>query len=173
MAAAFDSDSLQNGWRLGVAHGMILLLAVLDLISFSMPYAGNVRPFFLLVGVYYWAVYRPTLMPPWYVFALGLMTDILSGLPVGLSAFVLVCVQWIVRSQRLYLMGQSFLGMWMGFGVTCLIVAAMQIILFSVVTQSLPPVAPALASVGLSVCLFPAISLALVGTHRLLPASSA
>lgn len=155
-----------------VAHGAVLLLALLDLISFSMPYAGNVRPFFLLIAVYYWAVYRPTLLPPWYIFGLGLLTDILSGLPVGLSAFVLVAVQWIVRSQRLFLMGQSFLGLWMGFAVTCLIVAAMNLVLFSMVTQSLPPLGPALASVGLSICLFPAISLMLVGTHRILPRSS-
>lgn len=165
-------ETLNWTLRLVLAQLVTLSILCLSLGSFSIPLTGEVRPHLLLAAVFYWAVYRPTLMPPWYVFILGLLTDILSGLPLGLNAFILVAVHWVVRTQRVYLMGQSFFGLWMGFAVTCFLAFSAQWILFAIVARSLVPASPSLASAGLTILVFPLISLLLVMIHRILPVAS-
>jgi rod shape-determining protein MreD len=158
--------------RLLLAQIVVLFFLCLNLVSFSIPFAGDVRPHFLLAAVFYWAVYRPTLLPPWYAFALGMLMDILSGVPLGLNAFILIAVQWVVRTQRVYLMGQSFFGLWMGFAVTCFLAASAQWTLFTVASHSVAPAGPTLASIGMSILVFPLISLTLVMVHKILPVAS-
>lgn len=170
-----NTDFLETlSWilRLLVAQVMIAFMLCLNLISFSIPYAGDVRPHFLLIAIFYWAVYRPTLIPPWYAFALGILIDVLTGVPMGLNAFILIAVQWVVRSQRVYLMGQSFFGLWMGFAVTCFLATSAQWCLFAIVSHSIASGGPALASAGMSILVFPLISLLLVLVHKILPVAS-
>jgi rod shape-determining protein MreD len=159
------------GWafRVLIAQVLTLILFALNLVSFSLPYAGEMRPFFLLMAIYYWAIYRPTLLPPIAAFALGLGLDILSGFPVGLNALLLLAVQMIVRRNRLFLMGQPYGMVWMGFGLTCLTVAGAQWAFFAMMSQGLPAFEPAGAAALLSVAVFPLVTLFLILAHRMLP----
>lgn len=165
-------ETLNWTLRLVLAQCVTLFILCLSLVSFSIPLTGEVRPHLLLAAIFYWSVYRPTLIPPWYVFVLGLLVDVLSGIPLGLNAFILVAVHWVVRTQRVYLMGQSFLGLWMGFAVTCFLSFSAQWSLFVLVTQSLVPAGPSLASAALTILVFPLVSLFLVLIHRILPVAS-
>ncbi len=101
---------IQSTARLAIPLILLGLMILLGLLSLPVPYAGSARPALVLMAVYYWAIYRPTLVPPFLCFAAGLLTDILSGMPLGLNALVLVIVQWIVRSQRRFLMGPDIYG---------------------------------------------------------------
>lgn len=156
-------------WRLALAHFVTLCLLFLNLVSFSFPSMGEVRPLFFLMAVFYWAVYRPTLIPPALVFVLGLVMDILSGFPIGLNALILLAAQWLVRSQRLFLMGQSFLMLWAGFMVTAFLVVFIQWLSFAVISRAFSPLWPVLMEMGLSILVFPLISLLFVFVHRVLP----
>ena len=89
-----------------------VLLAVLP---FGVPRLAVVTPFFALIVVYYWSVYRPDLLPVWAVFLLGLCQDVLTGAPTGLVALVLVLVHALAVSQRRVLLGQTFAVEWAGF----------------------------------------------------------
>src|SRR5688572_30014044 len=133
------------GWgaRVLMAQMLTLLLFTLNLVSFSLPYAGEMRPFFLLMAIYYWAIYRPTLLPPVAAFTLGLLLDVLSDFPLGLNAILLLAVQLIVRRNRLFLMGQPYGMVWMGFGLTCITVAGAQWAFFALMSQGLPGIEPA------------------------------
>lgn len=155
--------------RLSVAQAVTFVLFILSLCAFSIPHAGEIRPFFLLMAVYYWCVFRPTLLPPAVVFTAGLLIDFFSGLPAGLTAGILVMVQWIVRSQRRYLMGQSYVVLWTGFAIVCFSSAFVQWGLFGLTRLSWPPVEPILAGAALSVFLFPPVAAALQLVHRILP----
>lgn len=155
--------------RLCLAHGVTFALFLLTLCSFSIPYTGQVRPFFLLMALYYWSVFRPTLVPPSAAFLMGLMVDFLSGLPGGLTAGLLVAVQWIVRSQRRYLMGQSYVVLWTGFAMVSFGAAALQWAVFGLTRLDWPPIEPIAASAGLTVLLFPPVVVVLQRVHRLLP----
>lgn len=159
------------GWTAGVlaAHGLLAALFLLSIVSFSIPHTAEIKPFFVLMAVYYWSVCRPTLLPPAAVFAVGLALDALSGLPVGLSAAILVAAQGIVRGQRRYLMGQSYVVLWTGFAIVCMASALAQWGLFGLTRMAWPSPVPVAVSCGISILLFAPVSYGLHLIHRLFP----
>ena len=95
--------------------GLVTLLAVLIMVlPLGVSFAAVVTPFLSLMAVYYWSIYRPDLLPPAAVFAIGVLQDILTGGPVGLLALVLLLVQALAVSQRRILLGQAFSVEWAG-----------------------------------------------------------
>ena len=161
--------------RLLLVQGVIIMFLLLNVVSFSMPHAGDFKPFFLLMVVYYWAIYRPTVMPVAYTFALGLILDFLTELPPGLSALVLLVLQTVVRRSRLFLMGQPYMMVWLGFGILTLAYTLSFWLLMSLANFQIVPMASLvqmLVAAFLSVLLFPLASLLLQGVHRLLPMDS-
>lgn len=169
MADILVSEKISWATRLGFAQLVILFLFVLSLVNVAIPHAGDIRPLFLLMAVYYWAIFRPTLMPPVMAFIWGVLFDALAGLPIGMNAMLFVLVQWVVRDQRLYLMGQSYVTLWLGFTVTVAIYSLLQWMIFALISFSLPDYRIAFATGLLSIGLFPVVSLVLVFTHRFLP----
>lgn len=150
-----------------------ILIVCLFLVNVQAPLllsAGDAGAPFLLMGIYYWSAYRPTLVPLWLVFILGIMLDLLSGAPVGLNAFVLVAARWLVTDQRLFLMGQPFMIVWLGFIIVCAIAAAAQWLIYGALnlSWSAPETIPAMIALG--AVLFPPVSILLHATHQLLPA---
>ncbi len=172
MGDILTSEKLTWIVRLGVAQLVIGFLFTLNLVNFAIPHAGDIRPLFLLMAVYYWAIFRPTLIPPLMAFVWGVLFDVLSGMPVGMTALLFLIIQWVVRDQRLFLMGQSFVTLWLGFSVTAVVYGLIQWSLFALFTLSLPDYRPAAGTILLSIGLFPLISLLLVFTHRFLPQES-
>ena len=161
--------------RLFLAQGVTIIFLLLNIVSFSMPHAGDFKPFFLLMAVYYWAIYRPTMMPVAYTFALGLIMDLLAELPIGLSALILVALQTIVRHSRLFLMGQPYIMVWLGFGIVALGNAFCLWLVMSLASFSFAPMGALLqtmVAVLLSVMLFPLATLILQGVHRILPVAT-
>jgi rod shape-determining protein MreD len=158
--------------RLLLAQGVIILFLLLNVVSFSMPHAGDFKPFFLLMAVYYWAIYRPTVMPVAYTFVLGLILDFLTELPPGMSALIMLVLQTVVRRSRLFMMGQPYVMVWLGFGITCLTYTLAFWLLMSLKNVSFVPFASfvqMLMAALLSLFLFPLASLLLQGVHRVLP----
>jgi len=154
---------------MALAHGVILIFLLLNIVSFSIPHAGDFKPFFLLMAVYYWSIYRPTLIPVLYVFILAVIMDLQAGLPVGLSALVLIGIQILVRKQRLFLMGQPFVMIWFGFACVALMQMLAQWGAISALNAALMPLTAMVIAWALSIMVFPLASLILLGVHRLLP----
>ncbi len=154
-----------------LAQGVIAVFLLLNVVSFSLPHAGDFKPFFLLMAVYYWAIYRPTLIPVYYTFVLGLVMDLLSGMPPGLTSLVMVALQTLVQKSRLFLMGQPYIMVWIGFSIMALANAFCLWLVLSI-KNGLMPVTPTLVAALLSTLLFPVASLILLGVHKLLPVSS-
>jgi rod shape-determining protein MreD len=170
MSSVDFQEKLNGLWRGALVHLSTLLLLLLSTVSFAAPYISQVRPFLVLMAVYYWAIYRPTIMPPLVVFLMGLMLDILTYAPLGLNALLLVAVQWIVRGQRVFLTGQPFIMIWIGFGFTATLFASAQFLIYLMTTAGAPlPTQALVASTALTFALFPAASLVFVWLHRLLP----
>lgn len=80
-------------------------------------------PLIALAGVYFWAVFRPELLPPYAVFGIGVSHDLVSGGPVGLWALTYLTVYAVALSQRGFLFTAPFIGLWLGFGVAALAAA--------------------------------------------------
>ncbi len=161
--------------RLSLAQGVIIVFLLLNVVSFSMPHAGDFKPFFLLMAVYYWAIYRPTMMPVAYTFILGLVMDLLAELPIGLTALILVALQTIVRRSRLFLMGQPYIMVWLGFAIVSLGYAFCLWLVMSIASfyfARFGALLQTMVAVLLSIMLFPLASLVLQGVHRILPVAA-
>lgn len=155
--------------KLLLAQGIIILLMLLNIVSFSVPHAGSFKPFFLLMAIYYWSIYRPTLIPLAYVFILGIIMDLEAGLPVGLSALLLVMCKTIVQRQRAFLMGQPYVTVWIGFALICLVQIVVLWLVTSLQAMAFMPMTSVLVAAGFSILFFPLISFILLGVHRILP----
>lgn len=94
---------------------LTVLLALAAAVPTHVPGLAPMVPAVALISVYYWTIFRPDLMPALAVFAIGLFQDILSGMPLGVNALVLLLVYGIVLGQRRFFLGKSFLVMWWGF----------------------------------------------------------
>ena len=87
-----------------LAPGLItLLLILLSVMPTKIPGWSHIAPALVLMSVYYWAIYRPDLLPLPAVFALGLIQDVLAGTPIGINAFTLLVAYGLVVSQRRFI----------------------------------------------------------------------
>jgi rod shape-determining protein MreD len=160
---------MEHTARLLVPHLLLMALLILNMASLPLPYADAVKNHLVLMAVYYWAIYRPTLVPPFYCFLIGLAMDVVGGFPLGLNACVLVILQWLVRDQRKFLMGQPFIVIWAAFGLVALSASLMQWGLIGIRGWEWTQPLPLMAGTMISLFLFPFVTMLLVAAHRLLP----
>ena len=146
-------------------------LFVMSVVPMHIPYYGPVRPYFMLMAVFFFAVYRPALMPPSLAFLLGLLVDLLSFTPLGLTSLVLVAVQWIAREQRKFILSQSFLLIWCGFMLLVAASCALQWGMFSLMRVAPVSPGPVAVSAVLTVFMFPPVALLLFFVHRVASAA--
>jgi rod shape-determining protein MreD len=97
--------------------GMVLLLILINALPTRVPGFAAVVPLLPLIGVYYWSIYRPDLMPPALAFCLGLLNDVIAGMPLGVSSLLYLLVQGMTASQRRFFHGKPFRIAWWGFGL--------------------------------------------------------
>ena len=97
--------------------GMVLVLILVNALPTRVPGFAAVVPLLPLIGVYYWSIYRPDLMPPALAFCLGLLNDVISGIPLGVSSLLYLLVQGMTASQRRFFHGKPFRIAWWGFGL--------------------------------------------------------
>lgn len=102
----------------------ILFLIIIMVLPYNIPLIGDIMPFLTLIGVYYWSVFKPELVPVSVIFVLGLLQDILLGSPFGLMSLMLVIVQQFIFFQGRQFLERDFLFNWfvfvmivIGFGI--------------------------------------------------------
>ncbi len=155
--------------RLSVPHILLLLLVILN-VSLPLVPGDIFKPQLVAMAAYYWAVYRPTIMPVYLCFASGLVLDTLIGTPLGLNAISLILIHWLVRSQRRFLTGQTYIAILTVFALVISGVSLLQWGLMALVGDAPFGVMMLLATAGSSIIVFPLASLILWQVHRLLPA---
>ncbi len=163
------SEQLDGFLRFSVPYAAIFFLFTLNLVSFSAPLSTKIEIPFFLMCIYYWSVYRPTLIPPFLVFASGLYFDLLSGMPLGLNAFLFLLVRHFVTEQRLLLTSQTFVVIWIGFMIVAAACIVVQWGLFGLINMYWTPHMPMLLMILAGVLIFPAVSLILNLSHKVLP----
>jgi rod shape-determining protein MreD len=141
-----------------VPFATTILLVILSVMPWHLPGFGQVTPALSLMAVYYWAIFRPDLLPPPAVFAIGLLQDILAGVPLGVNAVTLLLVYAVVSSQRRFFLGKSFLVMWSGFVLVAAGVAAATWLLLAGFYGTLLNPVPAVFQGMLTLALFPCLT---------------
>lgn len=91
-------------------------LAIICIIISTEPLGivgiSHFMPMFGIIFIYYWSLYYPKLFPAWFVLMLGLLEDILYGMPLGISSFSNLLLFGVVLSQRRFLMREPFWVQW-------------------------------------------------------------
>ena len=94
-----------------------VLLAFLGASIWSVPYIGMVMPPLAFIALFYWSSFRPDLFPAWAAFLIGLLTDVLAGTTMGVTALVWTVAHQAILRLSSFLRGQSFLVMWLSFAL--------------------------------------------------------
>lgn len=92
-----------------------LLAAVISVLPLQIPGYAALTPVFTLMAAYHWTIYRPDLLPPAALFAVGLTEDLLAGSPIGVNALLLLLTRIAVLDNRRYFINRNFAFVWTGF----------------------------------------------------------
>lgn len=154
--------------RIAGVYLLLFILLILNLVDIPLMKEDTGRSAFLLIGIYFWTIYRPSLLPYPLVFCAGLILDFLSGGLVGLYALCFMVLVMIVRSQRRFLLGQSWPVVWAGFCVAVVVVTGFQFVAYSLSNWEFPPLIPQFFNLISSFCLYPLILPPMMLLNRLL-----
>ena len=171
-SSIFTYETIRWFARASLVQSFTLFLLLLSMVSLSLPYTGTIKPLLILVPLYYWNLYRPSFIPLFAAFAFGILIDLLAHYPVGLHAALFVVVGLVIKSQRLFMLGQPYLMIWLGFAIVSTSVYAAQWLFFMLIHMRFMPLTDLFASNAISILLYPAIAAILTVMQRILPALS-
>ena len=114
---------VNNGAARMLPFATTLLAAVISVLPLQIPGYAALTPVFTLMAAYHWTIYRPDLLPPLALFAIGLAEDLLAGSAIGLYALLFLLMRTGVMRYRRYFVNRTFPFVWSGF--TLLTIAAM------------------------------------------------
>lgn len=95
----------------------MVIAALVTIIPLRIPGYAALTPAFTLMAAYHWTIYRPDLLPPSLLFAVGLAEDLLTGGPVGVTPLLLLVARAAVLNNRRYFVNRGFAFVWAGFTV--------------------------------------------------------
>lgn len=162
-------EKLEKTIRFATAYALICILWIIDMISIGFTDFQNIKPFLTLMVIFYWSIYRPKLIPSWFVFVIGVIFDLVTGMPVGLTACLLVIIQRILIDQRLTLTGQPFTTVMFGYTSVSAIFYILQWLVFGVLNNAYIDIEYVVGRILVSIIFFPLFYLLLNLTHKILP----
>lgn len=146
------------------------LLGLLGVIILSLPvrlFEGAVpTPVLPLVVVFFWSIYSPNYLPPFSVFFIGLLQDLLSGGPLGMWAGVYLLTQYIVMTQRPYFLGREQRVVWLGFALAAAGSGIILWLVMSLMSGVLLPVRGLIFQMLATVAIYPLFGAGFGHLHR-------
>ena len=94
-----------------------VLAALLSIEPFHIGDSAVLTPAFTLMATYHWTIYRPDLLPALILFLVGMVQDLLSGGPPGVTAVTLLLARAIILIHRRHFVDRQFPFVWAGFTV--------------------------------------------------------
>lgn len=151
---------------------MGLVCVLLSFVPLGRIFGTSVMPAFGLMAIYYWAIVRPEMFPVYAVFLVGLLSDLLSGGPIGLWAFAYVLTYIIVLTQRVLAVNAPFSVFWLGFLLSATFAGFIGWGSASLFYGAFLPVGPLAWHLFVTVALFPLFAwiFGLI-EHRILPSN--
>lgn len=145
-------------------------LAILGVLIANLPvsFLGGLVPAPLLglMPVYFWCLVRPDLMPPFWAFAIGILEDMLSGGPPGIWTVSFVVTYALIDRQRDAFAGLSGLGAILGFATAAAAACASAYFVEAIYYWRMPPLAPVMGELAMSVVFYVPAAMFLGLIHR-------
>lgn len=142
------------------------VMVLLGVMPHGLPHFPTVAPDLAMMTVFYWAIYRPDLLPKWAVILVGLFQDLLGGTLIGVNVAVLLIVHYVGLSQRRTFIGKPFVIAWFGFMVLALGVGVLYWLALAVMSGTVVLAHAVLFQYLLTFASFPLMSWLLVRAHR-------
>jgi rod shape-determining protein MreD len=142
---------------------LLLLLAAAPL---GLPGQAQLQPAAALACVFFWTIAWPGSMPPPVVFLLGLLCDLLSLSPPGVSVLILLTAHGLALRWGRALAGQGLLLAWLAFIVVAAGAAALQWLIISLLSLRALPANATLFQFALTVGLYPTLAALFTRAHR-------
>ena len=90
-----------------------------------------VTPLLPLIPIFYWGRLQTSGMPFWFVFLIGLLMDVVSGTPLGLSALLYLLLLTVWRSKSKDINNSGFIAIWTYFMLSLAIFFVIQLAVMS------------------------------------------
>jgi len=145
---------------------LTVTLILLGTMPLAMPVDWPITPAFGLMAVFYWSVYRPDLLPALAVFALGVLQDLISAAPLGITAVIYLGTYGVVLNQRKVFLGKPFAMSWWGFMMVAIVAAVVRWLLSSIFAGRVLEGHRMVTELAATILLFPLLVWLFVTTHR-------
>jgi len=172
MKNAFSSENINWLWRAAIIQFFILFLFIVSLTNLSHLLGFKSGPYLFLICVFYWSIYRPSMIPLIVSFLLGVIQDLVYEYPVGLHAILYTSFSVALRHQRIFLMGQTYLILWLFFALCCLVYGFLEWSFFSIRYWDFFDLGPLISSVLITIFLYPLMNWLFILLHRMLSSVS-
>lgn len=147
-------DKPHRGWACMPAV-ILVLLTLAGSIHLPLPGWELFAPSFLLMGLYYWFLYQPSLAPYWLAFILGLLQDSLLGIMLGTHALIFMLLRLLIQSQQRTLMRRTMLGVWAIFAGLSFTTMLCYILMMAIGGMAMPGLGNAFMQWLLTAALYP------------------
>lgn len=141
-------------WKL-VPLVITFILLVFCTIPKHMGGIGYVMPVLTLIPIFYWGKLQISEVPYWFAFIIGLLTDIMSGTPIGMSAMLYLLFLALLHSQSKYLHKEGFVIIWMYFAVLLTVISIFQWLIISLLNGQVYSTVPAFLQLLITISLYP------------------
>lgn len=159
---------LDMGARRMVPFLVSLGLVILTAVPTRLPGFAQIAPSWPMMGIFYWSIYRPDLLPIWAAFLIGVLTDIVAGMPLGISALLYLFIRGIVVTQRRFFITNPFPMTWAAFAIISLGTMGLNWVLFAMLQSEAVDPQILLWQYVLLMGLFPLVTVLLAYTQMVL-----
>lgn len=133
-------------------------LVLVEVTPLGIPGLPPVAPSLAMVGLFHWATFRPETMPAWLAFLIGVLHDLASGAPLGLTGLVFILLQGVCASQRRWFLTTSFPIAWLLFGLIAVGAGLVGWLLTCLYTVQLLDMVPVLTRAAITIAFYPPLS---------------
>ena len=111
-------------------------ICLITILLSQIPNARFIFDTLIFIPIFYFAIFRPSILNVFAVFGLGLFADLINQTPMGILPFTFVLLFFIASFNRLFLKDLSFQSLWIFFGICSTLLLSIQLFLFTLSESS-------------------------------------
>ncbi len=114
-----------------------------------------IMPLLPLIPIFYWGKMQTAEIPYWFAFLIGLLMDVVSGIPLGLSALLYVLFLITIHTQSKYIHKEGFIIIWAYFTMLLALISVLQLLIISFSGNQLHAIPAALIQWLITILFYP------------------
>ncbi len=123
------------GFASHIPSFLLLTLVLMKGVVSIIPGADLPPPLFVWGLIYYFALFQPTRLSVFMLALSGLVHDVLTGFPIGLSMMSFVLLHGAIIAFGKLITTHNFIATWAGFGVIAVAQGLLTILVITMVTK--------------------------------------